>query len=346
MALQFDKAEELCQHALNIHKEHSAPASVEEATDRRLMGLIHNGKGEHEAALEYLELATIALVTNGRDTEVAAVDASIGDTYASLGRFDEAVSSYQKALTVLKASMGGNHVSVAELYISLAELYSKTGKAREARAHCESALKIFTKQGGSHLLEEVATGLTEIATIYEALNEHEHALVFLQKALAILEAVPGQQSAVAGIEAQMGVFHYMHGDYSDARTFLGKAVSKLRTSAEKNSALFGIVLNQMGLSCVQLSDVREAVDLFKESRTVLEAVCGPHHPDTLSVYSNLAGAYDALGRWDDAIAILEYTLEAREDIHGSGDMEVEDEKARHAELLKEARLRKARKYLS
>lgn len=345
-ALQFDKAEELCQHALDIHREHSVPASVEEATDRRLMGLIYNGKGQYEAALEHLVLASMALITNGRDIEVAAVDASIGDTYVLLGRLDEAVFSYQKALTVLKAAKGESHVTVASLYISLAELYLKTGKLREARAYCESALRIFTKQGGGPLLEEVATGLTEIAIIYEALNEHEHALSFLQKALVILETAPGQQSAVAGVEAQIGVFHYMHGDYEDARTFFSKAVSKLRASAEKNSPLFGIVLNQMGLSCVQLSDIQAAVDIFEESRSILEAVCGPHHPDTLSVNSNLAGAYDAVGRLDDAIAVLEYTLEAREDMHGIGDMEVEDEKARLAELLKEARQPRARKYHS
>ncbi|KAI5082115.1 hypothetical protein GOP47_0001858 [Adiantum capillus-veneris] len=345
-ALQFDKAEELCQQALAIHKEHSVPASIEEATDRRLMGLIYNGKGQHEAALEQLVLASMALISNGRAVEVAAVDASIGDTYVLLGRLDEAVISYQKALKVLKASKGENHVAVASLYISLAQLYFKTGKLRESRAYCESALRIYTKQGGGHSLEEVATGLTEMAIIYESLNERELALSFLQKALAILETAPGQQSAVAGVEAQIGVFHYLHGNYADARDFFGKALSKLKASAEKNSPLFGIVLNQMGLACVQLSDIQMAVDIFEESRAILEAVCGLHHPDTLSVYSNLAGAYDALGRLDDAIAVLQYTLEAREDMHGLEDMEAEDERARLAELLKEAGRPKTRRYHS
>jgi len=33
-AMQFDEAEKLRQHALDIHKEHSIPASLEEAADR------------------------------------------------------------------------------------------------------------------------------------------------------------------------------------------------------------------------------------------------------------------------------------------------------------------------
>jgi tetratricopeptide (TPR) repeat protein len=43
-AMQFDEAEKLCKHALDIHKEHSTPTSLEEAADRRLMALICDGK--------------------------------------------------------------------------------------------------------------------------------------------------------------------------------------------------------------------------------------------------------------------------------------------------------------
>ncbi|KAI5064643.1 hypothetical protein GOP47_0021313 [Adiantum capillus-veneris] len=341
-AMQFDKAEELCQHALNIHKEHSAPASIEEATDRRLMGLISNGKGGHEAALEHLVLASMALIANGKDVDVAAVDTSIGDTYVSLGRFDEAVFSYQKALTVFKASKGENHVTVASVYVSLAELYLKTGKFRECKTYCDSALRIFSKQGVG-TLDEIASGLTELAVVYEALNEQEQALLLLKKALGLLNTAPGQQSSVAGVEAQIGVLSYMCGNYADARSSLGKAVSKLRGSAEKTSALFGIVLNQMGLCCLHLSEIRMAAQLFEESRSVLETACGPHHPDTLTVCSNLAGAYDALGRLDDAIGALQYVVEVREEELGTANSDVEDERSRLAELLREAGRLRARR---
>jgi hypothetical protein len=60
--------------------------------------------------------------------------------------------------------------------------------------------------------------------------------------------------------------------------------------------LFGIALNQMGLACVQRYAINEAADLFEEARTILEKEYGPYHPDTLGVYSNLAGTYDAMGR--------------------------------------------------
>ncbi|GKA98737.1 kinesin light chain-related protein 1 [Tanacetum coccineum] len=126
--MQFDEADTLCKRTLEIHLVHSAPASLEEAAaDRRLMALICEAKGDYETALEHLILASMAMIANGQDDEVAAIDLSIGNIYLSLSRFDEAVFSYQKALTVFKASKGDNHPSVAYVFVRLADLYYKTG---------------------------------------------------------------------------------------------------------------------------------------------------------------------------------------------------------------------------
>eukprot|EP00252_Welwitschia_mirabilis_P028016 TRINITY_DN991_c0_g1_i1.p1 TRINITY_DN991_c0_g1~~TRINITY_DN991_c0_g1_i1.p1 ORF type:complete len:765 (+),score=188.45 TRINITY_DN991_c0_g1_i1:476-2770(+) len=335
-AMQFDEAEKLCEHALNIHREHNEPASPEEVADRRLMALICDGKGDHEAALEHLVLASMALNSSGEDAEVASIDCSIGDTYLALGRFDEAVFAYQKSLTVFKSTKGESHPSVARAFVRLADLYYKTGKLRESKSYCENAMRIYNKASPMHPLEDVASGLTELAAIYEAMDEPAQALRLLQKALKILDDSPGQQGAVAGIEAQMGVIYYVLGKYGDSYSSFKNSVSKLRAGGERKSSFFGVVLNQMGLACVQLCAINEAADLFEESRSVLEEVCGPCHPDTLSVYSNLAGAYDAMGRLEDAIGLLENVVRMREEKLGTANPDVDDEKRRLGELLKEA----------
>ncbi|KAK2975494.1 hypothetical protein RJ640_005233 [Escallonia rubra] len=335
-ALQFDEAQKLCQMALDIHRENGLPASLEEAADRRLMGLISETKGDHEGALEHLVLASMAMVANGQEAEVASVDLSIGDTYLSLARYDEAVFAYQKALTAFKSTKGENHPAIASVFVRLADLYNKTGKLRESKSYCENALRIYEKPVPGIPQEEIASGLTDVSAIYESMNELEQALKLLQKALKIYNDAPGQQSTIAGIEAQMGVMYYMLGNYSESYTSFKSAISKLRASGEKKSAFFGIALNQMGLTCVQRYAINEAAGLFEESRSILEKEYGPYHPDTLGVYSNLAGTYDAVGRLDDAIEILEYVVGMREEKLGTANPDVEDEKKRLAELLKEA----------
>ncbi|KAI3421441.1 TPR_REGION domain-containing protein [Psidium guajava] len=335
-AMQFDKAEELSKKTLEIHRAHSEPASLEEAADRRLMALICEAKGDYESALEHLVLASMAMIANGQDNEVAAIDVSIGNIYLSLCRFDEAVFSYQKALTVFKSSKGDNHPSVASVYVRLADLYHRTGKMRESKSYCENALRIYSKPLPGTTAEEIACGLTEISAIYESVDEPEEALKLLQKAMKLLEDKPGQQSSIAGIEARMGVMFYMIGRYEEARNSFENAVAKLRAGGERKSAFFGVVLNQMGLACVQLFKIDEAAELFEEARSILEQECGPCHQDTLGVYSNLAATYDAMGRVEDAIEILEYVLKLREEKLGIANPDFEDEQGRLAELLKEA----------
>ncbi|KAK4349704.1 hypothetical protein RND71_032459 [Anisodus tanguticus] len=334
-AMQFDEADDLCKKTLEIHRVHSPPASLEEAADRRLMALICEAKGDYESALEHLVLANMAMIANGQENEVAAIDVGIGNIYLSLSRFDEAAFSYQKALTVFKSSKGDNHPSVASVFARLGDLYYKTGKLRESRSYCENALRIYAKHVPGTTPEDIASGLVEISVIYELFNEPEEALKLLLKAMKLLEDKPGQQSTIAGIEARMGVMFYMVGRYEEARSSFENAVVKLRTSGERKSAFFGVVLNQMGLSSVQLFKIVEAAELFEEAREILEQECGPCHQDTLGVYSKLAATYDAVGRVDDAIEILEYVLKLREEKLGTANPDFYDEKNRLAELLKE-----------
>ncbi|KAI9087565.1 hypothetical protein K1719_030435 [Acacia pycnantha] len=337
-ALQFDEAERLCQMALDIHSANGSPPSLEEAADRRLMGLICETKGNHEAALEHLILASMAMVANGQEVEVASVDSSIGDTYLSLSRYDEAIFAYQKALTVFKISKGENHPAVGSIFVRLADLYNRTGKIRESKSYCESALRIYEKPMPGVPPEEIASGLMDISAIYESMNELDQALKLLPRALEIYKDAPGRQSTVAGIEAQMGVLHYMLGNYSESYNTLKNAISKLRAAAagEKKTAFFAIALNQMGLACVQRYALGEATELFEEAKNILEQEYGPYHHETLGVYSNLAGTYDAIGRVDEAIQILEYVVGMREEKLGTANPDVDDEKRRLSELLKEA----------
>lgn len=295
-ALQFDEAEKLCQMALDIHREKGGPATLEEAADRRLMGLICDAKGDYESALEHYVLASMAMAANGQDIDVASIDCSIGDAYLSLARYDEAIFAYQKGLTVFKSSKGENHPAVASVFVRLADLYNKIGKFRDSKSYCENALRIYEKPNPGIPAEEIASGFIDISATYQSMNELEQALKLLEKALKIYGDTPGQQSTIAGIEAQMGVMYYMMGNYADSYNTFKSSIAKFRASGEKKSALFGIALNQMGLACVQCYAINEAADLFEEARSILEKEYGPDHPDTLGVYSNLAGTYDAMGR--------------------------------------------------
>ncbi|KAL6972662.1 Protein KINESIN LIGHT CHAIN-RELATED 1 [Sarracenia purpurea var. burkii] len=208
----------------------------------------------------------------------------------------EAKGDYESALEHLVLSSmvmiaNGQENEVAAIDVSIGNIYMSLSRFDEAVFFYQKTLTVFKSSK-----EEIASGMTEISAIYESFNEPEEALKLLQKAMKLLEDKPGQQSTIAGIEARMGVMFYMIGRYDDARSSFESAVAKLRASGERKSAFFGVLLNQMGLACVQLFKIDEAAEFFEEAREILEQECGPCHQDTIGVYSNLAATYDAMGR--------------------------------------------------
>ncbi|KAL8231578.1 hypothetical protein R6Q57_001356 [Mikania cordata] len=207
------------------------------------------------------------------------------------------------------------------------------GRFGESETYCEKALRIYLKpkNGKSMSDDEIANGLVEVSGIYESMKEVEGAVELLKKAYGRC------MGEVAAVEAQMGVLYYMMGSYKESYAYLKAAISKqlgVGVGVGK-SGILGIALNQMGLACLQMESFDEAAYVFEEARGVLETIYGPHHPNTLGVYNNLAATYDAMGRWEDAIEILEYVVGMREEKLGMADADVDNQKRWLAQLLKE-----------
>ncbi|CAK9857994.1 unnamed protein product [Sphagnum jensenii] len=332
-AMEFVDAKKMCGHALLIHTNHCDSGSLEEARDRKLLATIHTAEGDHGKALDSLVYANSIFVEHAEEVDVATTNSSIGDCLLALGRDGEALLCYEKVLMDFKNLKGDNHSLVALAFVNLAEFHLRTNKPGEAKSYCEAALRIYGKQGAGHAPGDVAHGLADIAAILEQLNEKETALFLLQRAFNILDKSPGSQIAVSGIEAQIGILHYMMEDFELALDALRSAAGKIKDGIGKTTALFGMILNQIGLTLVELGDIKQAVAVFEEAKDVFEQTSGADHLDTLDVCNNLAGTYDALGRIEDAITLLEEMLEVKEEKLGTMHPDVQDDRQRLHELL-------------
>jgi tetratricopeptide (TPR) repeat protein len=110
----------------------------------------------------------------------------------------------------------------------------------------------------------------------------------------------GQQATLAGLEAQIGVLQNMLRQFQPALQSFEKAVAKMKSGTLRNSPLLGLVINQMGVTCIELGDVAQAACHFEEAKSIMESTAGPHHLDTLDVCNNLACTYANLGRYDNS----------------------------------------------
>lgn len=98
------------------------------------------------------------------------------------------------------------------------------------------------------------------------MNKVEQAIGLLQKALKIYADPPGKKIMITGIEAQMGVLYYMMEKYIESYNTFKSTISKLQVTGKKQSIFFGIALNQMGLPCIQLDSIEEAIEFLEEAK--------------------------------------------------------------------------------
>ncbi len=67
----------------------------------------------------------------------------------------------------------------------------------------------------------------------------------------------------------------------------------------------------IGKSFSYLGDAKSAAEQFHSARTLYTQLCGPDHLDTLASMNNLAASYYAAGRIEEAIKLMEETLQLR-----------------------------------
>lgn len=335
-ALEFAEAKELCEYSLAVHtKGNNDPGSVEEATDHRLLAIIYSAQGEHNKALESLVYANEIFVNFDQEFDVATGNQAIGDELLALGRDQEALVCFGKCVEDFKMLRGEHNALVASAYTSLADLFLRTNNPKEAKAHCQHALQIYAKQGVGHVPGDVAYGLVNIASILVELNEKETALLLLKRAFNIQDRMPGQQPTVAGLEAQIGILQNMLRQFKPALKSLQNALEKMKSGTLRNSPLVGLVINQMGITSIELGDIQQAARFFEESRSFMEETVGKEHLDTLDVCNNLACTYANLGRLEEARKLLEEVVKLKEKKLGAVHPDVAEDRARLQAIISE-----------
>ncbi|XP_002993216.2 protein KINESIN LIGHT CHAIN-RELATED 2 [Selaginella moellendorffii] len=185
-AMELERAEEVSKELLKIHERSSDLfLREEEFSDRNLMALIASARGDHKSALRDLQRAASIIDPSQSRLDWASIQACIGDTLASLGRFKDADIAYHTALEIFTRIEGEGHAAVGSVYLSLADLRLKLGNVGAARIFCERASRIYDRT--SEPADALVSGLVEAAGIYESLGEIDHAVALLQRALRAVE---------------------------------------------------------------------------------------------------------------------------------------------------------------
>jgi len=179
------------------------------------------------------------------------------------------------------------------------ELYQQ-GRYADAIPIAKNVLTIVEKAlGPDH--PGVATGLNNLAGLYESLGDYAKAEPLYKRAFAITEKAFGPDDPrVANSLNNLALLYESLGDYAKAEPLYQRALAIDEKAHGSDHPDVANSLNNLALLYESLGDYAKAEPLYKRALAITEKAFGPDDPRVATTLGNLAGLYRSLGDYGKA----------------------------------------------
>ncbi|EDO45509.1 predicted protein [Nematostella vectensis] len=235
---KYDQSMENFQHALSLCQK----TGDESGQARAYLGMgdAHRSQGKYEDAMNNYQHALSVFQKTGDESGQASAylgDESgqahaylgMGDVHWSQGKYEDAMNSYQRALSLFKKT--GDESSQAKAYHGMGKVQSFQGKYEDAMNNYQHALSLCQKTGDESGQAEAYLGMGDAhrsqGKYEDAMNNYQHALSLFQKT--------GDESGQASAYLGMGDVHRSQGKYEDAMNNYQRALSLFKKTGDESS---------------------------------------------------------------------------------------------------------------
>lgn len=242
-----------------------------------------------DAEAKYLRLRTLSETVYGIDhPNTKDIYNNIGLIYWKLGKNDEALEYYKKALAIAEKYVNINPLPALPIYNNLGAFYDSQKNYKEALTNYKKVLDILDRE---KLLdtypEQSATLYNNMGIIYDNLKEFNDSLKYHLKALEMREKFLGKN----------------HPDTASSYNNIGCLYKKL--IEEK------YIANSDASLDYTLTFLRKAME-------IQERILGKEHPDTANSYNNIGSLYYAEQDYHKALEYFEKALKIYKEKLGEG----------------------------
>lgn len=239
-----------------------------------------------------------------------------GSFYSDLGKYNEALSFFEKALEISLKIFSEEHPDIATIYNNMGLVYDSLGDYTKALEVHNKSLKIRLKIFGEEH-SDVATSYNNIGLTYEAQHQYAKALIFLEKSLNIQLKVLGEiHPNVAIAYNNCGTIYYNQGLFFKALNFYEKALKVQLSIFGEEHRDAATSYNNIGAIYFYFGDYVKTIEFYEKSLTILLKIYGMRHPDTATINNNIGYVYDSQGDYAKALEFYEKSLSIRLEIFG------------------------------
>jgi tetratricopeptide (TPR) repeat protein len=271
------------ERAIRIKEALFGPTDPGLATSLDNAGVLFFVRGEYDRAGPLYERARaiwteVPASTPGRSAELAKVYSHLGPLFQELGQYSTAREHYERALTLLRETLGPEHMQVAMTENNLATLLARIGDYGEAQRLYHNSLTLLERQlGGEHPL--IGNAKHNLAELDQRMGRDDEAVELYTEAAALKERVLGPEHP--SLALTLSNLSYLYSDRAEP-----EAADSLATRAlEINESAYGPTHVDLAYSLVSLGraqagrgDLASAQATFERALELRTSALGPDNP--------------------------------------------------------------------
>ena len=243
--------------------------------------------------------------------ELAYIYNNLASLYAEKGENDQALEYAKLSLEIKQNCMPSDHPSLAIAYNTLGCIYSTLLDYHESVANHEAALIIFQKHGSDKYLI-LATINRNLADSYYRLDQLDRAIDYLQRALAILRIIHGEDNdkhfQFAFSYDTFARIKCAQGFIDEAESYCQKAFDLRSTELSPENVDIGLSFETFGIIKNAQMNYDTALIYFHKCETILRRA-NEEYPTLVRVYHGLGSVFYNQRQYDRAFEYYMKTIQ-------------------------------------
>ncbi|CAF1405332.1 unnamed protein product [Adineta steineri] len=273
------------------------------------LGIVLQKMGQFEEAEDiYQVLLDQATDDNNR----AHIYHQLGGIKDAQGKYEEALTFYEKSLAIRQDTLPPNHPYLAAFHNNTGEVHRNMANYPKALSYYEKALEI-SQQSLSPNHPALAIPYSNIGIVHHSMGNYSKALLSLEKALKTeQESLPPNHPDLASSYNNIGIVHDSMGNYPKALLSLEKALEIRQQSLPSNHPHLATSYNNIGAVHASMGNYQKALSYLEKALEIQQQSLPPNHPDLASSYNDIGHVYNNMGNYPKALLAYKKALEIRQ----------------------------------
>ncbi|CAF1017973.1 unnamed protein product [Adineta steineri] len=291
--------------------DHVRQETFPDSTGWYRLGLLLIRMGQFTKAQEIYQ---VLLHQTRNESNKAPLYYQLGWIKYNQGEYSEALSYFEKALTIRQLLLPFNHPDLADSYNNIGVVYVRMSDYPKALSYYEKALAIREQSLPSNH-PDLGASYNNIGIVHKNMGDYPKALSYYEKALAIQQqSLPSNHPDLGSSYNNIGLVYDSMSDYPKALSFHEKALAIREQSLPFNHPDLGMSYYNIGTVYNNMGDYPKALSYYEKALATQQQSLPSDHPDLAISYMNIGSVYDDMGDYSKALSYYEKALAIRQQI--------------------------------